>query len=280
MERMRIDAHQHFWDIALRNYSWMPPDPSPLRHNFVPGDLWPILETHRFDGSVAVQAHQSLEETRWLLKLASENPFIKGVVGWVDLTDPQVGRTLDELQGDPKLKGIRHLVHDEPDPRWLLRPDVMLGLAELERRRLPYDLLLRPIHLALVPLLAERFPNLPMVIDHIAKPSIATREFDDWARMMEAIVPIPHIYCKLSGMVTEAHWDSWTADDLRPYVAFLLQGFGPERVMFGSDWPVCLLAASWKQVFAGLTQALGPQPTERREQILGTTASHFYRLIA
>ena len=117
MERMRIDAHQHFWDIALRNYSWMPPDPSPLRRNFLPGDLRPILETHRFDGSVAVQAHQSLEETRWLLNLASENPFIKGVVGWVDLTDPQVGRMLDELQGDPKLKGIRHLVHDEPDPR-------------------------------------------------------------------------------------------------------------------------------------------------------------------
>ena len=277
---MRIDAHQHFWDIALRNYSWMPPDPSPLRRNFLPGDLRPILETHRFDGSVAVQAHQSLEETRWLLNLASENPFIKGVAGWVDLTDPQVGRMLDELQGDPKLKGIRHLVHDEPDPRWLLRPDVMRGLAELERRRLPYDLLLRPIHLALVPLLAGKFPNLPMVIDHIAKPSIATREFDDWARMMETIVPIPHIYCKLSGMVTEARWDTWTADDLRPYVAFLLQGFGHERLMFGSDWPVCLLAASWKQVFAGLTQALGPQPEERREQILGTTASHFYRLIA
>lgn len=277
---MRIDAHQHFWDITLRNYSWMPPDPSPLRRNFLPEDLRPILEAHRFDGSVVVQAHQSMEETRWLLQLASENPFIKGVVGWVDLTNSRVGGMLDDLQEEPKLKGIRHLVHDEPDPRWLLRPDVLRGLAELERRKIPYDLLLRPIHLAIVPLLAEKFPELPMVIDHIAKPSIETREFDDWARLMEAVVPIPQVFCKLSGMVTEARWDSWTADDLRPYIAFLLQGFGPGRLMFGSDWPVCLLAANWKQVFAGFTQALGPQPAECRELILGETASNFYGLFA
>jgi L-fuconolactonase len=274
---MRIDAHQHFWDLTLRNYSWMP-DPSPLRRNYLPADLQPILESHRFDGSVVVQAHQSLEEAHWLLRLASENDSIKGVVAWADLTDPQLGTTLDELQQHASFKGVRHVVHDEPDPRWLLRPDVLRGLGELERRNIPYDLLLRPVHLPIVPVLAEKFPRLPMVIDHIAKPSIATREFDDWARLMEAIVPIPQVFCKLSGMVTEARWDSWTADDLRPYVAFLLRGFGPGRLMFGSDWPVCQLAATWKEVLAACTQALGPQPMELREQIFGNTAVQFYRL--
>jgi L-fuconolactonase len=141
---MRIDAHQHFWDISRLTYSWMPSDPSPLRRNYLPPHLQPILETFHFDGSVAIQAHQSLDEARWLLQLAQENDFIKGVVAWVDLTDPQVGKSLDELQRHPRFKGVRHLVHDEPDPHWLLRPDVLRGLAELERRDIPYDLLLRP----------------------------------------------------------------------------------------------------------------------------------------
>jgi L-fuconolactonase len=169
---MRIDAHQHFWDLSRLTYPWMPSEPSPLRRNFLPSDLKPILEMHRFDGSVVVQAHQSLDETRWLLQLARENGFIKGVVAWVDLTDPQVGKTLDNLQLDPRFKGVRHLVHDEPDPRWLLRSDVLRGLGELETRGIPYDLLLRPVHLPVVPALAEKLPALQMVIDHIAKPSI------------------------------------------------------------------------------------------------------------
>jgi len=275
---MRIDAHQHFWDIGRLTYSWMPSDPSPLRRNYLPSDLKPILETHRFDGSVVVQAHQSLDEARWLLQLAGENDFIKGVVAWVDLTDPQIGKSLDELQRHSRFKGVRHLVHDEPDPRWLLRPDVLRGLAELERRDIPYDLLLRPVHLAVVLVLAEKLPALRMVIDHIAKPSISTGEFDIWARDMEAVFPIPNLYCKLSGMITEASWHNWSASELRPYVAFVLQGFGPDRLMFGSDWPVCLLAGTWKEVLAACTQAMGPQPVELREQILGATATRFYRL--
>lgn len=275
---MRIDAHQHFWDTSLLTYSWMPPAPSPLRRNYLPSDLQPILEAHNFEGSVAVQAHHSLDEARWLLRLAAENPFIKGVVAWVDLTDERVGDALDELQRDPRFKGVRHLVHDEPDPRWLLRADVLRGLAELERRRIPYDLLLRPLHLPLVPRLVEKLPELPMVIDHIAKPWIATREFDEWARGMEAIVPLSGVFCKLSGMITEAHWDSWTPADLRPYVTFMLTGFGPDRLMFGSDWPVCLLAGTWKKVFAACSQAMGAQPVEVREKILGETATRFYGL--
>jgi L-fuconolactonase len=278
MERMRIDAHQHFWDIGLRNYSWMPAEPSPLRRNFIPSDLQPILQTHNFDGSVAVQAHQSLEEARWLLSLASENAIIKGVVTWVDLIDPQLGQTLDEFQRNPHFKGVRHLVHDEPDPRWLLRADVLRGLGELASRGIPYDLLLRPVHLPLVPRLAEKIPELRMVIDHIAKPSISTREFDNWSRAMETVFPISNVYCKLSGMITEAAWHNWSPSDLRPYVTFVFHGFGPSRLMYGSDWPVCLLAGTYKEVFAACTQALGAQPMEIREQILGGTAIEFYRL--
>lgn len=275
---MRIDAHQHFWDMGRLTYSWMPPEPSPLRRNYLPSDLRPILETHRFDGSVVVQAHQSLDEARWLLQLAGENDFIKGVVAWVDLTDPSIGKSLDELQRHDRFKGVRHLVHDEPDPRWLLRPDVIRGLAELERRAIPYDLLLRPVHLPIVPLLADQLPALQMVIDHIAKPSISTGEFDYWARGMETVFPLPNLYCKLSGMITEASWSHWSASDLRPYVSFVLQGFGPDRVMFGSDWPVCLLAGTWKEAFAACTQAMAPLSVEVREKILGETATHFYGL--
>jgi L-fuconolactonase len=275
---MRIDAHQHFWDIGRLTYPWMPQEPSPLRRNYLPSNLQPILETHGFDGSVVVQAHHSLDEARWLLQLARENDFIRGVVAWVDLTDPQVGKSLDELQRDSRFKGIRHLVHDEADPRWLLRPDVLNGLAELERRAIPYDLLLRPVHLELVPALAEKLPGLRMVIDHIAKPSISTGEFDSWARGMEAVFPIPNLCCKLSGMITEAKWNNWSASELRPYVSFVLEGFGHHRLMFGSDWPVCLLAGTWKEVLAACTQAMGAQPVELREEILGGTATRFYRL--
>ncbi len=275
---MRIDAHQHFWDIGRLTYPWMPSEPSPLRRNYLPSDLKPILETHRFDGSVAVQAHHSLDEARWLLELAAGNDFIKGVVAWADLTDPQVGATLDNLQRNPQFKGVRHLVQDEPDPRWLLRPDVLRGLGELQRRSIPYDLLLRPVHLPVVPVLAEKLPELQMVIDHIAKPSISTGEFDNWAQMMEAVFPIRTVFCKLSGMITEAAWHNWSAADLRPYVTQVFQGFGPDRVMFGSDWPVCLLAGTWKEVLAACTQAMGPQPMDVREQVLGATATRFYRL--
>ena len=273
---MRIDAHQHFWDLNRFEYPWMPPGEGVLRRTFLPEDLRPILEENRFDGTVVVQAHQSVAETRWFLELADANPFILGVVGWCDLTDARVGETLDELQKHPKLKGIRHPVHDEDDARWLLRDDVLRGLTELARRGIPYDLLLRPIHLPLVPLMAERVPDLRMVIDHIAKPFIASHLMDGWAGDMAAAAAIPQMYCKISGMITEADPQAWTADDLRPYVQHVLSLFPAGRLMFGSDWPVCLLAGRWKQVLAAFTQAIGPQPEETRDKLLGGTAAEFY----
>ena len=275
---MRIDSHQHFWDLDRLSYPWMPPAPSPLLRNFLPRNLKPALDRNRFDGSITVQATTQPEEAAWLLNLAEENEFILGVVAWVDLTSPALGHILDHLQVHAKFKGVRHPVHDEPDDRWLLRAEVVEGLRELERRGIPYDLLLRPRHLPVVAELVERVPDLPMVIDHIAKPMIAQRVMDGWAEDMERIAKIPHIHVKLSGMVTEANPAKWSAEDLRPYVQHVLRLFGPDRLMFGSDWPVCLLAGSWKEVLAAFTQALGAQSIDLREKILGETAQRFYKL--
>jgi len=275
---MRIDAHQHFWDIGKLNYPWMPPGESILRRNYLPEDLAPVLQQHRFDGTVLVQANIVMEETWWLLDLASQNELILGVVAWVDLTDERLGETLDRCQRHPKFKGVRHIVHDEPDVRWLLRPDVIRGLRELARRGIPYDLLLRPPHLPLIPELADKTPGLRMVVDHIAKPLIASHEREHWARDIETVAKIPGMHCKLSGMITEADHAHWTAEDLRPYVQHVLSVFEPERLMFGSDWPVCKLAGSWKQVLAAFTQACGPLPQTQRNKILGETAAAFYNL--
>jgi len=273
---MRIDAHQHFWELGRLDYPWMPAEPSVLRQNFFPSDLAPILERNRFEGSVVVQAHHSMAETEWLLELADATEFVRGVVAWVDLTDPHLGKVLDGLQRRPKFKGVRHLVHDEPDDRWLLRPDVLAGLTELARRGLPYDLLLHPRHLRLVPEIAGKVPELRMVIDHIAKPLIAEQILEPWAADIEEASRLPQVYCKLSGMITEADHQAWKSEHLRPYVSHVLRIFGAERLMFGSDWPVCLLAGSWKAVLAAFTQAVGPQRIETRERLLGGTAEEFY----
>ncbi len=275
---MRIDAHQHFWDITKLDYPWMPPGESVLRRNYLPADLAPILEQHNFDGAVVVQANVVMEETWWLLDLAAQNEIIRGVVAWVDLTDPGVGHVLDQCQRHPKFKGVRHIVHDEPDLHWLLRPDVLNGLRELARRDIPYDLLLRPPHLPLIPELASQVPGLRMVIDHISKPLIASHVMEPWAADIERVSRIPGMHCKLSGMITEADHQNWTPADLTPYVRHILRLFPPERLMFGSDWPVCLLAGSWKKVLAGFTQACGPIPQPEREKILGETATKFYNL--
>jgi len=275
---MRIDAHQHFWDVTLLDYPWMPPGDTILRRNYLPEDLAPVLDQHHFDGTVVVQANVVMRETWWLLDMASTSPLIKGVVAWVDLTDPQAGAVLDQCAKHPKFKGVRHIVHDEPDIHWLLRDDVMRGLRELARRDIPYDLLLRPPHLPLIPELADRVPGLRMVIDHIAKPLIAEHVMEPWARDMEVVSQIPGMHCKLSGMITEADHRNWSAEDLRPYVQHVLKLFGPDRLIFGSDWPVCRLAGSWKQVLAAFTQACGPLPQAEREKMLGGTAERFYRL--
>ena len=275
---MRIDAHQHFWIPEKFPYPWMPEGENVLRRSYLPEDLLPVLQQHRFDGSIVVQAATDPAEAGWLLSLADENPLILGVVGWVDLTSPGLPCVLDQLQRHPRFRGVRHPVHDEADPQWLLRPEVLAGLAELARRDIPFDLLLRPIHLPLVPLLVDRVPDLRMVIDHLAKPKPGTGDLDAWAHDLSRAAQVPHVYCKLSGLVTEADPGTWTARDFAPLLTHALAAFGAERCLFGSDWPVCCLAASWKQVLAIFTQACGPVPQQQRDWLLGGTAIRFYRL--
>jgi L-fuconolactonase len=254
--------------------------PDVLRRNYLPEDLEQILRENRMDGSVTVQATTEAGEAEWLLDMAEQHSFMLGVVAWVDLTAPRVGDRLDELQRRPRFCGVRHPVHDEADDLWLLREDVLRGLRELERRRIPFDLLVRPQHLPIVRELVERVPGLPMVIDHIAKPPIASGSMEGWAEEMEQLSKIPHMHVKLSGMVTEAG-DRLAPEHLRPYLHHVMRLFPPERMMFGSDWPVCKLAGGmgWKRVLATFTQAHGPIPSTVRAEIIGATAARFYGLL-
>lgn len=275
---MRIDSHQHFWDLSAVDYFWMPKDHPVLSRNYVPADLWPIFERNLFDGSVVVQAAHHDAEGDWLLDLAARETRILGVVAWADLMSPQLGHRLDHLQKQRKFVGIRHIVHDEPDIQWLLQPAVIEGLRELARRGIPYDLLLKPPHIPVAIELMDRVPELRCVIDHIAKPYIAKGQIEPWLTGIGTLSQIPSMHVKLSGMITEAKVPGWTSADLAPYVQHILRLFGPQRCMFGSDWPVCLLAGSWKEVLAAFTQAVGPMPMDQRSELLGDTAARFYGL--
>ncbi len=249
------DAHQHFWtkDViaGLFEKLGVPLDSvEAIVRDFEPADLKPWLDKLGVSQTVVVQVNSTLENTRYFLDLADKNNWIGGVVGWVDLADPAVGETLDQIQ-HPKLVGFRHQWHDEADPAWNVRPDVLRGLKELARRGLRYDLLVKPREWKYILQVAEAVPDLPLVIDHIAKPNIAARQFDDWAAAMKVAASIPRMHIKLSGMVTEADPANWKPSDLKPYVEKVVELFGAGRVMFGSDWPVCLLAArSYEEVFA------------------------------
>ena len=243
----------------------------------MPDWIAPILSDHRFDGGVAVQALRSLDETRWLLELSDRFENVLGVVGWVDLTDPWLGSTLDELQKHPRFVGVRAPAHHEDDTTWLLREDVLRGLEELARRDLPFDLMIQPRHLYQAGRIAERIPALRMVIDHIAKPPIAGQVLEPWASDIAEAARLPRLYCKISGLITE-DVEQWTATRLRPYVEHVFRCFGPHRLRFGSDWPVCLTHGTWKAALAAFTQALGALRQETREQLLGRTALEFYRL--
>ncbi|MBI1840596.1 MAG: amidohydrolase family protein [Verrucomicrobia bacterium] len=273
---MRIDAHQHFWTLGQFPHSWITEDLQPLRRNFGPSDLQPLLAQHGLEGSILVQTFSSLEETRWFLTLAMQHSFILGVVGWVDLEDPEVGDTIDALQEHPRFVGIRHVAHDEPDVNWLTRPEVLRGLGELEIRRVPFDLLLKPPHLAAALRVAERFPGLPLVVDHMAKPRIAARGWDDWADGISALARCPNVSCKLSGMITEADWKQWRPEHLRPYVDHVVEKFSPRRLLFGTDWPVCLLAGGYSRVVEALETSLPALTLGERAGIWGDNAARFY----
>jgi L-fuconolactonase len=275
---MRIDAHHHFWQIGRYEYPWIGPDGGVLARDYGPAELAPLLASRQIARTVLVQTIASLDETRWFLSLARENPWIAGVVGWVDLTDPAVGDTLDELLAGPGLVGIRHNLHEEPDPHWVLWPDVQRGLGEVARRGLVYDLLIRPPYLAAALDTARRLPELRLVVDHLAKPAIARRGWDDWAGPLAELAREPNVWCKLSGMITEADHRAWTPADLRPYVEHVLDSFGPQRAMFGSDWPVCLLAGSYAHVVDALEENLACLSSAERAAVMGENAAACYGL--
>jgi L-fuconolactonase len=279
-----VDSHHHFWDPAEADYPWMTEELAAIRRRFGPEDLRPLLEESRVDRSVVVQTLSSLQETRQLLELAGATDFVAGVVGWVDLTDVDLARVIEDLRkgaGGRFLVGARHQVHDEPDPAWLCRTDVRRGLANVQDAGLVYDLLVRSPQLPAALETARALPDLRLVIDHLAKPRIvAGREDHEWEAAMAPFADLANVTCKLSGMVTEADWGTWTASDLEPYVRRCLDWFGEDRLMFGSDWPVCLMAATYGTVVDTLRHLLADLSETAARRVFGANAIRVYGLEA
>ncbi|MBT5019758.1 amidohydrolase family protein [bacterium] len=277
---MIIDAHQHFWDRSLPfDYEWLKaPKHTKINNDFLPEDLAKNISQVGVEKTVFVQTQHNLEENRWALKLAEENPYIAGVVGWVDLASPECEEQLLEFKGNSKFVGIRHITQDEPNDDFIIQDDVRRGLKVLEKHGVPFDLLFYVKHLKHAAPLAKEFPNLPMVIDHLAKPRIKEQVTEDWVDNFQEVAKQPNVYCKLSGMVTEADWENWKPADLKPYVEIALEAFTPARCMYGSDWPVCELAASYSEVFNALKEIVGSLSETEQEAIFGETAKSFYDL--
>jgi L-fuconolactonase len=274
----RLDSHQHFWRYDPGEYGWIDDTLAALRRDFLPAELEPLLRRSGFDGCVAVQARQSLEETRWLLELADHHDFIAGVVGWVDLCSPDVGAQLSALAGREKLVGVRHIVQGEPDDRFLLRPDFGRGIALLREHDLAYDILIHPRHLPVAAEFARRFEGHRLVLDHLAKPNVKTGALRDWERDLRRLAALSHVHAKLSGLVTEADWAAWTPEQIRPCLDVAFDCFGPDRLMIGSDWPVCTVAADYARTMAVVTQYLEGRPAAERDAVLGGNAQRFWRL--
>jgi len=275
-----VDSHQHFWDPADLALPALPAEASILTRAYLPDDLRPDIEAVGVARTVFVQIHpQSPATNEWMFSQANAAGFVAGVVAWVDLQDPSaVGSSLDELQREPKFVGIRHLVENEPDVNWIVQAPVLESLQELARRDIPYEMLVRPRHLENVLRVLDEVPDLRVVIDHIAKPDIAGGGSAGWAEDMAAIAQRLQAYCKLSGMITEADWQNWEPADLAPYVRHVIDVFGWDRVMFGSDWPVCLLAGDYRQVWRTINEVLRDISDQQRAKVFGANAARFYRL--
>ncbi len=274
---MKIDAHQHFWKYDPVKGAWISDDMKIIRQDFLPIDLKSILDEHAIDGCVAVQADQSVAENDFLLGLAEQYPFIKGVVGWVDLKATDLGNQLDQYSEYDKLKGIRHVIQIEPDG-FMMDPKFIEGVSQLNQYGLTYDILTVERQLEEAVKFVDSLPEMKLVIDHISKPNIAESSFDHWAKYMKEMSKRQNVYVKLSGMITEANWDSWDAGTLEPYVDFCLEQFGADRLMYGSDWPVCLVAGEYKEMRSALETCLTKLSTSEQNQIFGLTATDFYNL--
>lgn len=275
---MIIDAHQHFWQYHPVKDAWITDNMKVIQEDFLPHHLHPVLQENGVDGCVAVQADQSETETSFLLELAAQHNFIRGVVGWVDLRADDLSERLQHYSRFEKLKGFRHIVQAEPDPAFILREDFCRGIKELSTYNFTYDILVYPLQLPAVAAFVQQFPRQRLVIDHMAKPDFKTGELSAWETHMRAIAQQPNVYCKLSGLVTEADWQKWEASHFAPFLDVALDAFGPERLMFGSDWPVCKLAASYAEVKAIVTDYISRLTATERAGIMGGNAIRFYGL--
>jgi L-fuconolactonase len=277
---MHIDSHQHFWTYNPTEFGWIDDSMAILRRDFLPEHLMPELKNTGFQGSVAVQTRQTLEETRWLLELAERSPWILGVVGWVDLRSPDIRSQLKDLSQNPRLVGIRHIVQSEPDDRFLLQADFLRGISVLEEFDLAYDILIYTKHLPVAAEFVERFPRQRFVLDHLAKPPIKSGNIDSWAQGILRLATFPNVFCKLSGLVTEADWQYWKSEQIVPFLDVAFTSFGPDRLMIGSDWPVCLVAASYARALEVVKGYLLEKSPECQDRVLGGNAQRFWRLAA
>ncbi len=275
---MRIDSHQHFWRYDPAKYPWISDEMPQLKRDYLPEELKPLLDRTGIEATVAVQAQHSLQETDWLLELADRYDYIKGVVGWLDLRSSSIREQLQTYARHPKMKGVRHIVHDEADDRFLLRSDVLHGLSLLAEFDLTYDLLLFPRHLPVAVECVEQFPQQRFVLDHIAKPPIKAQHFDPWERDIRTLAQFENVYCKVSGMVTEAAWGQWKPDHFTRYLDVVVDCFGVDRLMFGSDWPVCTLSGSYAEVVLLVQEYVRGLSIDVQEKIFGGNAADFYKL--
>lgn len=274
---MRLDAHQHFWQFDPLRDTWITEEMAVIQRDFLPEDLQPLLEDKGIDGCVAVQADQSLAETDFLLSLAEKHSFVKAVVGWVDLKSDELSSVLERYVGHEPFKGVRHILQAEPDD-FMTDPVFMAGVKKLADFGLTYDVLVHQGQLEETLQFIDQLPEMPLVIDHIAKPDIKNDSFDHWAKYMKAIAERKHVTVKVSGLVTEADWKNWKREDFTPYIDFCLEHFGPERLMYGSDWPVCLLAGSYSGIYDLLQSHISQLSDTEQGHIMGGTAAKFYSL--
>ncbi|AIM59322.1 amidohydrolase 2 [Cellulophaga geojensis KL-A] len=275
---MIIDAHQHFWKYEPTKHSWIDDTMAVIRKDFMPAKLKKVYLENNIDGCVAVQADQTTLENDFLIDLASKNNFIKGIVGWVDFRADNINEVLEHYSKIKIIKGFRHVVQGEPDHNFLLRSNFLNGIAQLEQYNFTYDILVFPHQLGAVLEFVKKFPKINFVIDHIAKPYIKDGFYDGWANLMLAIGAQQNVYCKLSGMVTEADYKTWTSETIKPYMQLVLKAFGADRLLFGSDWPVCLVAGNYKRVKELVTDFISQLSAEDQEKILGLNAVKFYNL--
>lgn len=276
----RIDAHHHFWKYDPEEYGWIDETMTVLRRDFLLDDLRREAHATGVEGVISVQARQNLEETLWLLKIAEQSDFVRGVVGWAPLASGDLPRVLDQLNEHSKLRGLRHVVQDEPDPEFLLRPDFNRGIAELRKYELIYDILIYERHLATAITFVDKHPNQVFVLDHAGKPRIRDKSLQSWKAQIYELAKRENVYCKVSGLVTEANWTTWSEQELVPYVDTLLETFGPQRLMAGSDWPVCLLASTYQGWFEALSHLLSRLSHDETQSIMYGTAVAAYRIPA